>query len=120
MWQIEYTNEFEAWWNKLDEAAQIDITAVVGLLEKRGTQLPYPYSSAIKGAKTSNLRELRVQHKGNPFRILYAFDPRRCAILLIGGNKTGKDLWYQKFIPLADKLYAEHLEELKREGELYE
>ena len=42
------------------------------------------------------MRELRVQHRGKPYRILYAFDPRRCAILLIGGNKTGKDQWYEK------------------------
>jgi hypothetical protein len=62
------------------------------------------------------MRELRVQHRGRPFRILYAFDPRRAAMLLIGGDKTGDDRWYRTFVSLADRLYDEHLVELKREG----
>lgn len=61
------------------------------------------------------MRELRVQSKGKPIRILYAFDPRRHAILLIGGEKTGKDDWYEKYIPLADLLYDQHIIELKQE-----
>ncbi|GAG42999.1 unnamed protein product, partial [marine sediment metagenome] len=63
-------------------------------------------------------RELRVQHQGEPYRVLYAFDPRRVAILLVGGCKTGDDRWYDKFVPVADRFYDEHLEILKREGEL--
>jgi len=62
------------------------------------------------------MRELRIQHAGNPFRVLYAFDPRRTAILLLGGNKSGNDRWYEEYVPIADKLYDEHLETLKREG----
>ena len=64
------------------------------------------------------MRELRVQHKGDPYRILYAFDPRRAAILLIGGNKAGDNNWYERFVPIADKLYDKHLETLKKEGAL--
>jgi hypothetical protein len=60
------------------------------------------------------MRELRVQHRGAPYRILYAFDPRRCAILLIGGNKVGNDRWYEEFVPIADRLYSEHLDALER------
>jgi hypothetical protein len=60
------------------------------------------------------MRELRVQYKGDPYRILYAFDPRRTAILLIGGNKTGDDRWYEKYVPIADRLYAVHLKEIKK------
>ena len=62
------------------------------------------------------MRELRTQHEGRPYRTLYAFDPRRAAILLIGGDKTGNDRWYETHIPMADKLYDAHLEELKKEG----
>jgi hypothetical protein len=62
------------------------------------------------------MRELRTQHDGRPFRTLYAFDPRRHAILLIGGDKTGDKRWYEEQIPIADRLYAEHLKELKKEG----
>jgi hypothetical protein len=62
------------------------------------------------------MRELRVQSRGNPFRIFYAFDPRRTAILLIGGDKTGKDRFYEEYVALADVLYDTYLEELKAEG----
>jgi len=55
-------------------------------------------------------------YERQPYRVLYALDPRRVAILLIGGKKTGKDRWYEKFIPIADKLYDEHLNALKKEG----
>lgn len=58
------------------------------------------------------MRELRVQSKGNPIRLLYAFDPRRIAIVLLGGDKTGDKRWYEKFIPIADRLYDEHLQEI--------
>jgi len=62
------------------------------------------------------MRELRVQSGGRPIRVFYAFDPRRAAVLLIGGDKTGNDRFYQKFIPIADRLYDEHLAELRKEG----
>jgi hypothetical protein len=62
------------------------------------------------------MRELRTQSGGKPLRTLYAFDPRRCAILLIGGEKTGDDRWYEKFVPAADRLFEKHLLEIKTEG----
>jgi hypothetical protein len=62
------------------------------------------------------MRELRIQHEGRPYRILYAFDPRRSAILLIGGDKTGNDRWYGEYIPIADRIYDEHIAQLKQEG----
>ena len=62
------------------------------------------------------MRELRVQSGGRPLRVLYAFDPRRMAILLIGGNKAGDDRFYKRYVPLADKLYDEHLDALRKEG----
>lgn len=62
------------------------------------------------------MRELRIQHGGRPFRVLYAFDPRRAAILLLGGDKTGNDLWYDENVPRADALYEEYLRDLEREG----
>lgn len=64
------------------------------------------------------MRELRTQSAGRPLRTLYAFDPLRTAILLSGGDKTGDDHWYQKFVPVADRLYEQHLDELRQEGEL--
>jgi hypothetical protein len=88
---------------------------VIGLLEEKGPHLPYPYSSDIKGTKHRVIRELRIQHKGRSYRILYAFDPRRAAILLIGGRKTGGKRWYEKYVPLAERIYEEHLKSLKEE-----
>ena len=111
-WQIEYTDEFEEWWYSLNEEEQEAIATSVGLLEKLGPNLPRPHSDTVNGSKFTNMKELRTQHAGDPYRTLYAFDPRRTAILLIGGNKTGKKDWYNKYIPLADKLFAQHLKEI--------
>jgi len=116
MWLVEYTDEFEDWWNSLDEDEQIDIDVSVRLLEEYGTNLPFPHSSKVHQSKHSHMRELRTQHKGHPYRTLYAFDPKRCAILLVGGDKTGKDSWYENNIPIADQLYDTHIEELGEEN----
>jgi len=62
------------------------------------------------------MRELRIPHQGRPYRVLYAFDSRRTGILLLGGDKTGNDRWYEEQVPVADRLYDEHLRQLKREG----
>jgi len=115
-WTVEITDQFEAWWDDLIEAEQEDVAAVVELLEARGPHLPHPFSSGIHGSKHSHMRELRIQHKGRPYRVLYAFDPRRTAILLLGGDKTGNDDWYKENVPVADLLYDEYIDELKHEG----
>ena len=83
---------------------------------ERGPNLPHPYSSDIIGSRHGVMRELRAQAAGRPLRVLYAFDPRRNAILLIGGDKKGNDRFYEEYIPLADNLYDDHLAELRREG----
>ena len=115
-YEVEYTDEFEKWWITLSEDEQDDVAATVSLLEAKGPILPFPYSSGISGSKHSHMRELRIQHAGRPYRVLYAFDPRRIAILLIGGDKTGKDRWYEEFVPIADEIYNQHIEDLKKEG----
>lgn len=114
-WDVEYTDEFEAWWNTLSEEEQESLDASVHLLEHRGPSLPFPHSSSVNGSKHGHMRELRTQHAGRPLRTLYAFDPRRAAILLIGGDKTGDERWYDAHVPIADRLYDEHLEEIKKE-----
>jgi hypothetical protein len=63
------------------------------------------------------MKELRVQFKGSPWRILFAFDPERKAILLVGGNKQGNKRWYKENIPIADKRFKDYLEQLKRNKE---
>lgn len=117
-WDIEYTDEFEVWWETLTEGAQIDVDTVVGLLQECGPNLPFPYSSGVTGSRHSHMRELRIQHQGRPIRVLYAFDPHRTAILLLGGDKTGNNRWYKINVPIADRLYDEYLEESEQEGRL--
>ncbi|HEX6751853.1 MAG TPA: type II toxin-antitoxin system RelE/ParE family toxin [Longimicrobium sp.] len=115
--EVEYTDEFEEWWNSLDEDEQESIDSSVRLLELAGPRLPFPHSSGVRGSRHGHMRELRVQHRGRPFRVLYAFDPRRVAMLLIGGDKTGDDRWYDQYVPIADALYDMHLRELALEDE---
>ena len=113
-WTVEYTDEFEAWWVELTEGMQDDIDRVVLLLEEHGPTLGFPYSSAINGARFA-MRELRIQSDGHPIRILYAFDPVRSALLLIGGDKAGNDRWYIENVPKAERIFEEHLKEIKQE-----
>jgi hypothetical protein len=115
-WEVEYTDEFGGWWVGLEESQQDRIAATVKLLVTHGPALPFPYSSGINGSRHAHMRELRVQSRGNLLRIFYAFDPRRTAILLIGGDKTGKDRFYEEYVPRADDLYDAYLKELKAEG----
>ncbi len=120
-WDVEFTDELASWWETLDEREQESVDASVQLLEARGPQLGYPHSSgiaqsSIAQSRHAHMRELRVQHDGQPYRILYAFDPRRSAILLIEGNKTGDNRWYDVFVPIADRFYDEQLAELRKEG----
>ncbi len=116
VWDVEYTNEFGEWWNSLSEGQQDDTTAIVELLQERGAHLRHPHSSGIKGSKHEHMRELRIQSGGDPLRVFYAFDPRRSAILLIGGDKTGNKRFYNEYVPVADRLYDEHIKQIRKEG----
>jgi hypothetical protein len=115
---IEFTDEFERWWDGLSAHEQDSVRDSVNLLQQFGLSLKYPYSSGIAGSRHGHMRELRIQHEGRPYRVLYAFNPQRTAILLIGGDKTGNDRWYEQFVPLADKVYEKHIGELRKEGEI--
>ena len=114
-WNVEHTEEFAEWYHDLNEAQQDDITAAGLLLIEMGPQLPFPHLSGINGSKHAQMRELRVQSGGRPLRVFYAFDPRRSAILLIGGDKTGDDRFYTRMIPIADKLYDVYIAEIRGE-----
>jgi hypothetical protein len=115
-WEVEYTDEFLIWWNTLSAEEQEDITAIVGVLQEKGPALRRPHVGLIVTSRHPHMKELIVQHAGRPYRILFAFDPTSTAILLIGGDKTGNDRWYEEFVPVADKIYDTHLEQLRKEG----
>lgn len=116
MWNVEYTEEFEQWWLELSPDEQANLAASVRLLEVIGPALGRPHADTINDSRYSNMKELRTQSSGKPLRTFFAFDPRRSAILLIGGNKEGDKQFYQKMIPEADKLYAQYLKQLEKEG----
>lgn len=91
------------------------MTAAVRKLEQRGPTLPFPFSSDVRGSRHGNMRELRIRTGRRRLRVFYAFDPRRLAILLIGGDKTGNDRFYEVFVPQADRIYEKYLEEIQQE-----
>jgi len=115
-WDVENTDEFGNWFVKLGEADQDAICFTVELLTAQGPGLRFPHSSGIGNSRHPHMRKLRIQSAGKPLRVFYAFDPRRAAILLIGGDKTGDGRFYERMIPIADELYDVHLSELKQEG----
>lgn len=115
VWSVEHTDELAEWYSGLSESQQDDKTAVGLLLMEQGPHLPFPYSSGIGGSKHPHMRELRVHSSGRPIRVFYAFDPRRSAILLIGGDKTGDDRFYERMTPIADALYDVCINELRKE-----
>ncbi|WP_287003196.1 type II toxin-antitoxin system RelE/ParE family toxin [Sphingobium sp.] len=115
-WDVESTDQFGDWYVDLSEAGQAAIQATVNRLIALGPNLRFPHSSGINNSRHSHMRELRIQSGGRPLRIFYAFDPRRSAILLIGGDKTGDDRFYERMIPVADELYDVYLQELRQEG----
>jgi hypothetical protein len=106
------SDEFDEWFQGLDESDALAVARIVDMLEMWGPTLPFPYGSALKGSKLS-LRELRVQSGGKPLRVLYAFDPIRQAVLLLGGDKTGDGRFYDRLIPKAEKIFEVYLEALK-------
>lgn len=115
-WEIEGTDQFAGWFERLNDDEQVSVGRVVELLVEHGPSLPHPYSSGITRSRHPHMRGLRIQHRGHPYRVLYAFDPRRTAILLLGGDKTGQGRWYEVHVPIADNLHDEYIEDLTKEG----
>lgn len=111
MVEVEVTDEFAEWYRDLDEIHLTSVDTVVDLLEVDGVALKFPYSSDIKD---SSFRELRIKSHGHQLRVLYAFDPRRSAVLVIGGDKTGDDRFYERMIPLGEKIWKEYLRETRQ------
>ncbi len=117
MWEIEGTDEFAEWYRARSNEEQEAINEAVAKLEEHGPSLGRPLVDTLSHTRLPNLKELRPS--GTFIRILFAFDPRRVAILLIGGDKQGRwSAWYRAYIPLAERLYEDYLDQLRREGRL--
>ena len=115
MWLVRTTDDFDEWFTDLDDDAQTEVIAVVGLLKLLGPRLGRPHADTLNGSKYANMKELRATTADAVLRIAFAFDPDRTGILLVGGDKSGvsKKLFYKRLIEKADKSYAAHLAALK-------
>jgi hypothetical protein len=109
---INATDEFKEWFDGLNEQDTEAVIYSVDLLEQKGLTLSFPHSSGLSNTRYP-LRELRVQSGGRPLRIIYAFDPKRHALLILGGDKTGDGRFYETMIPRAEKLWEAYLAETK-------
>jgi hypothetical protein len=113
--EVEYTDQFGGWWDNLAGEEQEAVTAAVNVLQRGGPSLGRPLVDTIKQSRHKNMKELIPP--ASDIRVLFAFDPRRAAILLIGGDKSGEwSAWYDRMVPVADDLFDEHLRELESEG----
>jgi hypothetical protein len=106
-WKVETTDEYDAWFTEQTGNSQASIRMKVELLKEYGPHLPRPYADTLKGSKLGNLKELRAQTESHVFRVAFLFDEERKAVLLIGGDKKGKDekRFYQKLIKQAEEIY---------------
>ena len=118
-WAVVATQGFADWLLELDERARVRILAAIRLVESTGPGRNRPYSDTLKGSTIANLKELRVPVGGSPYRILYAFDPIRRAVMLCGGDKTGDKRFYRRMIPIAEAAFTEHIKSIdpSRPGE---
>ncbi len=116
MWIVETTDLFDRWFDSLDDTDRASVLAAMLALRERGPMLPRPYADTVKGSRYVNMKELRVQSKGDPIRAFFAFDPKRHGIVLCAGNKAGNEKrFYQTMIPLADEEFRKHLQSLQQE-----
>ena len=114
MGEVVTTDEFADWFATLDDDQRKAVVHIVALLELKGLTLAYPHSSALKGTHYP-FRELRSQRYSTALRIVYAHDPHRDAVLVIGGDKTGNTRFYEEIIPRAESIWKEYLKERAQE-----
>lgn len=121
-WEVEATDQFFAWADMLEQAhpdARAMLDAVIDMLAEKGPLMRRPYIGEIVSSRHHNMKELLVPASSMEIRVLFCFDPRRTAILLLGGDKSEGSLWnawYERVVPEADDLYDIYLAELREEG----
>jgi hypothetical protein len=112
-WQVKVTDEYAAWFTELiktDLGSATLVAQAVAALREDGPSLHRPLADRLKGSNIHNLKELRPGSRGrSEIRIIFAFDPTRSALLLLGGDKAGNwERWYRENIPIAERLYREY------------
>ncbi|RJT20780.1 type II toxin-antitoxin system RelE/ParE family toxin [Buttiauxella izardii] len=111
MWEVITTDVFDEWYLAQDKAVRVNVLAAIGILEESGPLLGRPYVDTLNGSEFANMKELRIQHAGDPIRAFFIFAPSRRAIILCAGCKAGQNekSFYQKMIRLAESEYYKHL-----------
>jgi hypothetical protein len=114
IWIVAFHEDFMPEFQSFSDRVQDAIFARAGLLEREGPQLSRPFADTLAGSTYANMKELRVSADGGVWRVAFAFDPERRAILLVAGNKTGRDQrrFYKLLIATAEARYASHLHEI--------
>lgn len=112
MWEVNTTGVFDEWFEVQTLALKEDVLAAMKILSEYGPQLGRPYADTVNDSDYPNMKELRIQHAGNPVRAFFAFDPTRRGIVLCAGDKTGvnEKQFYKDMIKLADAEYRKHLD----------
>jgi hypothetical protein len=120
-WVVEYDEAFAAELDAItrdsgSSAVLEEVLALAELLRQFGPTLKRPHCDTLNGSKHANMKELRFTLPEGEWRVAFAFDPRRSAILLVGGNKSGtpEKRFYRELIRVADKRFDEHLKRLKQ------
>lgn len=115
MWNVTTTEDFAEWFAELVEDSQVEVIAKVELLKFFGPKLGRPHADTLKGSKYANMKELRADTQSQVLRIAFAFDPDREAILLVGGDKSGRGQkqFYKQLLAKAEKLYETHLAKIQ-------
>lgn len=115
MWTIKTTDTFDHWFTSLNDSDRASVLAALMVLREKGPGLPRPYADTLKGSRFSNMKELRIQSRGEPIRAFFAFDPARTGIVLCAGNKVGNKRFYDEMLPVADREYTNWLNTTKKE-----
>lgn len=115
MWEVKFYPLFEEEFDELSEAVQDELLAELVFLEKMGPQLNRPHVDTLNGSKYGNMKELRFKADNGVWRVAFAFDPKRKAILLVAGDKAGKaeKPFYKQLIKKADERFSDHLKQIK-------
>ena len=110
-WNVVLGDEFESEFERLAEAVQDELLAHMQVLERFGPSLGRPLADTLKGSRHTNMKELRFRVNGGVWRVAFAFDPRRAAIVLVAGDKSGysKRWFYRRLMKVADRRFDRHL-----------
>ncbi|MBM1117002.1 MULTISPECIES: type II toxin-antitoxin system RelE/ParE family toxin [Klebsiella] len=114
MWMIKTTDTFERWFTSLNDTDRARVLAALLVLREKGPGLSRPYADTLRGSRYSNMKELRIQSRGEPIRAFFAFGPARTGIVLCAGNKVGNEKrFYDEMLPVAEREFTNWLKTFK-------